>query len=190
MTELIMKPRAMRQAQAKVRRIIPQREQVLEKDLHQFDCLNAVIKETFCLHPMVPVLLPRESIQDVTIDGYEIPAKTQVFGNVWKKGRDPKSWENPEEFNPDRFIGCDIDFKGQDFELLPFGAGRIGCPGIALGAVTIELALAWLLHRFDWELPLGVRAEDLDLTEAYGITMHKIENLVLVAKPQLHESIC
>ncbi|GMH01224.1 hypothetical protein Nepgr_003063 [Nepenthes gracilis] len=190
MTELIMNPRATRQAQVEVRKIIPKREQVLEKDLHQFYYLKAIIKETFRLHPPSPVLLPRESIQDVTIDEYEIPAKSRVFVNVWEIGRDPKSWESPEEFNPDRFIGCDIDFMGQDFGLLPFGAGRRGCPGIALGAVTIELALAWLLHRFDWELPLGVRAEDLDLTEVYGISMHKITDLVLVAKPQLHESIC
>ncbi|GMH01222.1 hypothetical protein Nepgr_003061 [Nepenthes gracilis] len=183
MTELIMNPRVMKQAQAEVRSIIRQREQVSEKDLHQFDYLKAVIKETFRLHPPVPVLVPRESIQDVTIDGYEIPAKTRVFVNVWDIGRDPKSWENPEEFNPDRFVGRDIDFKGQDFELLPFGAGRRGCPGIALGAVTIELALAHLLHRFDWELPSGVRAEDLDLNEVFGISMHKVTDLILVAKP-------
>ncbi|GMH01230.1 hypothetical protein Nepgr_003069 [Nepenthes gracilis] len=190
MTELIMNPRVMKQAQAEVRSIIPQREQVSEKDLHQFDYLKAIIKETFRLHPPVPVLVPRESIQDVAIDDFEIPGKTRVFVNVWEIGRDPKSWENPEEFNPDRFIGRDIDFKGQDFELLPFGAGRRVCPGIALGVVAIELALARLLHRFDWELPLGVQAEDLDLTEVFGITMHKITDLVLVAKPHLHESIC
>ncbi|GMH01229.1 hypothetical protein Nepgr_003068 [Nepenthes gracilis] len=82
MTELIMNPRAMRQAQAEVRSIIPQRELVSEKDLHQFDYLKAIIKETFRLHPPVSVLLPRKSIQDVTIDEYEIPAKSQVFVNV------------------------------------------------------------------------------------------------------------
>lgn len=183
MTELIMNPKVMKQAQTEVRSIVRER-QVLESDLPRLHYLKAVIKEIFRLHPPVPVLVPRESIQDVNIAGYDIPAKTRVFVNAWAIGRDPQSWENPETFDPERFVGSTIDFKGQDFELLPFGAGRRGCPGIIFGTVTVELALAQLLHSFDWELPPGIEAKDLDLTEAFGISMHKTSDLIVVAKPR------
>ncbi|GAB4860610.1 hypothetical protein Ancab_035770 [Ancistrocladus abbreviatus] len=183
MTELIMNPQVMKKAQAEIRSVIGERLVVSESDLPQLHYLKAVVKEIFRFHPPVPVLVPRESIEHVNIDGYDIPAKTRVFVNVWAIGRDPKPWEDPEKFNPDRFVDSNIDFKGQDFELLPFGAGRRGCPGITFGEVIVELALAQLLYSFDWELPPGVQAKDLDLTEAFGISMHKISDLLVLAKP-------
>ena len=104
--------------------------------------------------------------------------KLVFFFNAWAIGRDPESWENPDVFEPERFMGsCStIDFKGQHFELIPFGAGKRSCPAITFGTARIELALAQLLHSFDWELPPGVTAKDLDMTEAFGITMHRIAN--------------
>ncbi|KAK9090284.1 hypothetical protein Sjap_023461 [Stephania japonica] len=183
MTELIMNPRVMQKAQSEVRSIVGERRSVSEIDLPQLNYLKAVIKEIFRLHPPAPVLVPRESMEDITIEGYEIPAKTRFFVNAWAIGRDPDSWERPENFEPERFIGSSIDYKGQDFELIPFGAGRRICPAITFGAVTVELALAQLLHSFDWELPPGVTPRDLDLTEVFGITMHRIANLIVLAKP-------
>ncbi|KAL6177545.1 hypothetical protein ACLB2K_049071 [Fragaria x ananassa] len=184
MTELLMNPKVLKKAQAEVRTVVGERRVVLEDDLHQLDYLKVVIKEIFRLHPPAPVLVPRESMEDVTIDGYDILAKTRIFVNAWAIGRDPESWENPEKFEPERFMGSTIDFKGQDFELLPFGAGRRGCPAITFSTASIELALAQLLHSFDWELPAGTAADDLDMTEVFGITMHRIANLIVVARPR------
>ncbi|KAJ0989458.1 hypothetical protein J5N97_007814 [Dioscorea zingiberensis] len=183
MTELIMNPRVMKKAQEEVRNIVGKRKFVLESDLPHLHYLKAVIKEIFRLHPPAPVLVPRESMEQVTIEGYQIPAKTRVFINAWAIGRDPESWENPEVFQPERFMNSSIDFKGQDFELIPFGAGRRGCPAITFGTVSVEIALAQLLHGFDWELPPGIRAQDLDMNEVFGITMHRISELFVVAKP-------
>nr|XP_048329053.1 cytochrome P450 71AP13-like [Ziziphus jujuba var. spinosa] len=183
MTELIMNPKVMEKAQAEVRRVVGERRVVIESDLSQLHYMKAVIKEILRLHPPAPLLLPRESMEHVTIDGYNIPAKTRIFVNVWAIGRDQESWEDPEIFEPERFMGSTIDFKGLDFELIPFGAGRRGCPGIAFGTASIELALAQLLHSFDWELPLGVTAKELDMTEVFGITMHRLADLIVLAKP-------
>ncbi|KAF8028986.1 hypothetical protein BT93_E1608 [Corymbia citriodora subsp. variegata] len=171
MTELVMNPKAIEIAQAELQSIVGDRK-------------SAIIKEVFRLHPPAPVLLPRESMEDVTINGYCIPAKTRFFVNAWSIGRDPQSWVDPEAFLPERFLDSTIDFKGQDFELIPFGAGRRSCPAITFGNASVEIALAQLLHSFDWQLPPGVQSKDLDMEEAFGITMHRIENLVVVAKPR------
>ncbi|XP_054807064.1 cytochrome P450 71AP13-like [Prosopis cineraria] len=182
MTELVMNPWAMEKAQNEVRGVLGERRIVLESDLPHLHYMKAIIKEIFRFHSPVPVLVPRESIEDVVIDGYKIPARTRVYVNAWAIGRDKESWEDPERFKPEKFLGSDIDFKGQDFELIPFGAGRRGCPAITFATAIIELALAQLLHSFDWELPPGISAKDLDLTEVFGISMHRRDHLYVVAK--------
>ncbi|XP_058103494.1 cytochrome P450 71AP13-like [Magnolia sinica] len=149
MTELIVNLRVMKKAQDEVRSVIGDRRTMLEDDLQRLSYLKALIKEIFWLHLPAPVLVLRESMEEVTITGYQIPTKTRFFINAWAIGRDPMSWENPEIFNPDRFIGNPIDLKGQDFELIPFGVGRRGYPTITFGAASIELSLAQLLHYFD-----------------------------------------
>ncbi|CAN0923813.1 Desmethyl-deoxy-podophyllotoxin synthase [Linum grandiflorum] len=145
---------------------------------------NSVIKETFRLHPPAPLLLPRESKRDCVVAGYEIPEKTKVIVNAWAIGRDPGTWEDPERFVPERFDGSEIDFKGMHFELIPFGAGRRICPGIAFGMANVELPVAQLLYHFDWELPDGVGVEDFDMTEDFAATMGRKNPLWLV--PRVH----
>jgi cytochrome P450 len=133
------------------------------------------------LQPPAPLLLPRETTKQCYVGGYEIPAKTLVYVSAWAVGRDPEAWENPYEFNPDRFLGSSIDLKGNDFELIPFGAGRRICPGIFIALATVELSLANLLHKFDWEMPSGV--EDIDMDDVLpGLVPHMRDALCLVPK--------
>ena len=104
----------------------------------------------------------------INIDGFEIPPKTMLQVNAWAIGRDPKYWKDPEEFIPERFTDSPIDFRGQHFELLPFGSGRRACPGMHMGTTTVELGLANLLYSFDWKLPDGMKEEDMDMGETAG----------------------
>ncbi|EOY14954.1 Cytochrome P450 [Theobroma cacao] len=154
---------------------------VNEDDVQGLIHLKAVIKKTFRLQPIVPLLVPRETMRKCNISGYEIPAKTLVYVNAWAVGRDSEVWENPKEFYPERFIGSSVDYKGLNFELIPFGAGRRICPGIHMGVASVELALANLLYKFDWEMPTGMNKEDLDFEVVPGITVHKKNALCLVA---------
>ncbi|CAI0399187.1 unnamed protein product [Linum tenue] len=183
MTYLMKNPIALRKAQEEVREAIEKKGFVKEEDIERLPYLSAVVKETMRLQPPAPLLLPRESSQDCELGGYKIPAKTTVYVNAWAIGRDPEAWgENPEEFKPERFVEKSIDMKGSDFALIPFGAGRRRCPGINLGLVTVELSLANLLYAFNWEMPVGTKSEDLDMEVLPGVTMHKKNALLLVAK--------
>ncbi|XP_062116105.1 cytochrome P450 71AP13-like [Humulus lupulus] len=184
MTELIINPKALEEAQAELQSVLGERKVVLESDLSELNYMKAIIKETFRLHPPAPVLVPRESLEHVTMEGYDIPVKTRIFVNAWAIGRDPETWEDPDTFKPERFLNSSIDFRDQDYELIPFGAGRRVCPAITFGTAVVEIALAQLLHSFDWELPTGVTPKDLDMTEVFGITMHRKVGLEVLAKPR------
>ncbi|KAI7731303.1 hypothetical protein M8C21_002579 [Ambrosia artemisiifolia] len=182
MTSLIRNPKVMHLAQEEVRNVIGNNGKITEDDLPKLAYLKSVIKETLRLYPPAPLLVPRETRKDAIVHGYQIKQKTLVYVNAWAIARDPKSWENQEEFLPERFMGSsEIDFKGNDFELIPFGAGRRICPGMSIGVVMVELLLANLLYLFDWGLPDGVRKEDIDFDATPGITMHKRNELCLLA---------
>jgi len=181
MTFLMKNPKAMRKAQEEVRNLFGNKGFVDEDDVQQLPYLKAVVKETMRLQPTAPLLIPRETTKECCVGGYEIPAKTLVYVSAWAVGRDPEAWENPYEFNPDRFLGSSIDLKGNDFELIPFGAGRRICPGIFIALATVELSLANLLHKFDWEMPSGV--EDIDMDDVLpGLVPHMRDALCLVPK--------
>uniref|UniRef100_A0A2N9GV61 Cytochrome P450 n=1 Tax=Fagus sylvatica TaxID=28930 RepID=A0A2N9GV61_FAGSY len=183
MTELLRHPKMMKKLQNEVRVIDGTKKDIIEDDLDKMHYLKAVIKEVLRLHPPFPLLVPRESIQDAKTQGYDIAAGTQVIINAWAIGRDPMSWDEPEEFQPERFLNSSIDFRGHDFQLIPFGAGRRGCPGINFSMATIELVLANLVHYFDWTLPGGAKGEDLDMTECIGLSIHRKFPLIAVAIP-------
>ena len=182
MTELIRHPEMMKKVQNEVREIVGNKKDITEDDLDKMHYLKAIIKETLRLHPPIPLLTPRKSIQDAKIDGYDIAAGTQVIINAWTIGKDPTLWDEPEEFQPERFLTSSIDFKGHDFQLIPFGAGRRGCPGISFAITTIELVLANLVRNFEWTLADGAIGKDLDMTESTGI-IHRKFPLIAIATP-------
>lgn len=184
MTELIKNPSTMRKAQEEVREFAKVKGKVVQEiNLSKMVYLKLVVQEALRLHPPAPLLIPRETTETCIIGGYRVPAKTRVFINAKSIATDPNYWENPNEFMPERFLNRDADFEGQSFELVPFGAGRRGCPGTNFAIMLVELALANLLYWFDWELPEGMGVENIDMEEAVGITMHKKTPLCLVASP-------
>ncbi|XP_058112892.1 cytochrome P450 71A1-like [Magnolia sinica] len=180
MTELIRNPRVMKKVRGEIRRIIGNKGKVQEDDLHQLDYFKLVVKETFRMHPAAPTLIPRETTRQCRLDGYDIAPKTLVFINALAIGHEPESWKNSREFWPERFIGNPIDYKGQDFQFIPFGAGWRICPGMHFGAMTVEISLANLLYSFNWELPSSMNREDINMSELPGITVHKKFPLLLM----------
>ncbi|XP_030449479.1 cytochrome P450 71B10-like [Syzygium oleosum] len=186
MAELARNPRVMRKARAEIRSCVGNKKWIVEDDLHELKYLKLVLKEAMRLHPPSVLLLPRETVDHFKLFGYNVDPKTRVQVNVWGIGRDPSLWEGPEEFVPERFEDSPIDYKGNHFELLTFGAGRRGCPAISMGMAVVELALANFLHSFDWELPEGMTEEDVSMEEGAGLTVFKKLPLILLPVKPSH----
>ncbi|TYH21690.1 hypothetical protein ES288_A04G065700v1 [Gossypium darwinii] len=186
LSEMIKNPRVMTKAQAEVRQVFQGKGNVDETGIHQLKYLKCVIKETLRLHPVIPLLIPIESMKNCVVNGFEIPAKTRVIVNAWAIGRDSNHWVKPEKFEPERFVNSSVDFIGTNFEFIPFGAGRRVCPGILFALPTVELPLAQLFFHFDWKLPRGMKQEDIDMTEVFGVSVRRKNDLVLV--PSLYHA--
>ncbi|RDX92348.1 Cytochrome P450 83B1, partial [Mucuna pruriens] len=183
MTALLKNPNVMKKVQEEVRNLFGDKNFINEDDIERLPYLKAVVKETLRLFPPSPLLLPRETMEQCNIDGYEIQPKTLVHVNAWAIAMDPENWEEPEKFYPERFIENSMELKGNEFEVIPFGSGRRMCPAKHMGIVNVELSLANLVHSFDWEVAEGINKEEmLDTQVKPGITMHKKSDLYLVAK--------
>ncbi|KAL0373117.1 UNVERIFIED_CONTAM: cytochrome [Sesamum calycinum] len=180
MAELLHNPPILSKARQELSNKIPPRELIQEQEIPHLPYIDAVIKETMRLHPATPLLLPHYTEQEAEIHGYIIPKHTQVFVNVWSILRDPAYWDDPTRFKPDRFLNSGIDVRGNDCKFIPFGAGRRICPGSDLAMRMASLIVSNLVHGFDWELPGGLKAEDMDMTDGVGMAPQKHEPLVIV----------
>ncbi|XP_027121701.1 xanthotoxol synthase-like [Coffea arabica] len=174
--------KAMLMAQAEIRGAVGNKDIVNEDDIQKLPCLKAIVKETFRLYPSAPLSVPRQTLANCIINGHEIQSNSIVYTNVWGIGRDPEYWENPNEFLPERCLNSSVDMKGKDFQLIPFGAGRRGCPGYSLVLAMVEVGLANLLYSFDWELRFGIKKDDIDTQVLPGLTMPNKNDLPLPAK--------
>ncbi|KAJ9565340.1 hypothetical protein OSB04_001306 [Centaurea solstitialis] len=179
-SELIRCPRVMEKLQAKLREAVKGKERIEEEDIQDLMYLKYVIKETFRLHPPLPLLVPRECREPCVINGYDIANKTKLLVNVFAINRDPEYWKDPESFIPERFENSPINIMGSEYEYLPFGGGRRMCPGASMGLANIELPLANLLYYFNWKLPNGGSHDELDMTELFGAVVQRKNKLVLV----------
>eukprot|EP00268_Persea_americana_P060057 TRINITY_DN7439_c0_g1_i1.p1 TRINITY_DN7439_c0_g1~~TRINITY_DN7439_c0_g1_i1.p1 ORF type:complete len:531 (-),score=76.57 TRINITY_DN7439_c0_g1_i1:445-2037(-) len=186
MAELMKCPGELRKVQEELAQVVGLDRKVHENDLDKLPYLKCAIKETLRLHPPIPLLL-HETAEDSEIGGYFIPAGTRVTVNAWAIGRDKSAWDDPETYKPDRFTkeGA-VDFKGNHFELVPFGSGRRSCPGMQLGLYALELTVAQLLHCFNWALPDGMKPSELDMGDVFGLTAPRAVRLVAVPTPRLN----
>ncbi|KAE8729735.1 Protopine 6-monooxygenase [Hibiscus syriacus] len=176
--------RVLKKAQDELDLHVGKHRQVEESDINNLVYLQAIMKETFRLHPPAPLSAPREAMEDCTIAGFPVAAGTSLLLNVWKLQRDPGIWEKPSDFLPERFVNdhANIDVRGQNFELLPFGSGRRICPGISFALQVLHLALARFLHGFK----LGTVSDNsIDMSESAGMAVRKATPLEVTLTSRL-----
>uniref|UniRef100_A0A7N0TG24 Cytochrome P450 n=1 Tax=Kalanchoe fedtschenkoi TaxID=63787 RepID=A0A7N0TG24_KALFE len=177
MSEIMKNRDIMFKAKDELERVAGKGKPIQDADIASLPYLKAVVKETLRMHPPAPLLLPRKNVVETELCEYMIPKGAQIYVNAWAIGRDPGTWEDPESFNPERFLDSDVDFRGTDFELIPFGAGRRICPGLPLAFKMVHLMLGSLINCFDWKLEGGAKPEDIDMDEKFGITLQKTQPL-------------
>nr|QNS29956.1 cytochrome P450 [Nothapodytes nimmoniana] len=185
MAELIRNPKDLKMVQQELCDVVGLHRKVEESDFDKLTYLKCALKETLRLHPPIPLLL-HETVEDSEVAGYFIPAKSRVMINAWAIGRDKSSWDDPETFKPSRFLKPGVpDFKGSNFEFIPFGSGRRSCPGMQLGLYALEMAVAHLLHCFTWELADGMKPSEMDMDDVFGLTAPRAIRLVAIPTPRL-----
>ncbi|KAF5740636.1 isoflavone 2'-hydroxylase-like isoform X1 [Tripterygium wilfordii] len=174
---LLNNPEALVKAQSELDNHIGPNRLIDESDLPKLPYLHGIIKETLRMYPAGPLLVPHASSEDCTVGGFRVPRGTILFVNAWAIQNDPKFWEEPRKFKPERHQG------GKDgFTLLTFGAGRRGCLGEGLAMKMIGLALGSLIQCFDW---VRVGEEMVDMTEGPGLSMPKVQPLLAKYRPRL-----
>ncbi|KAL2537955.1 Cytochrome [Forsythia ovata] len=173
MTELIRNPEIMSKARNELWDVVGRNNKVQESDISRLPYLQSVIKETYRYHPTGPLLIPHKAEVDTEISGYIVPKNSQIYVNIWAIGRDSNIWLNPDSFDPERFLKCEIDIKGQDFELIPFSSGKRMCPGFPLAARMVPLIVATLIHNFNWKPEKGMKPEEVDISEKFGVALQK-----------------
>ncbi|XP_071731466.1 cytochrome P450 CYP82D47-like [Rutidosis leptorrhynchoides] len=175
---------ALQIAKDEIDNTIGKNKQVDDSDINKLVYLQAVVKETLRLYPAAPFGAPRVFSKDCTVSGYHVPKGTWLIVNLSSIQRDPCIWSDPLDFRPERFLSephTHVDVKGRNFELIPFGAGRRHCPGIALSLQTLHIVLATLLQHFDIYMP---NDEKVDMTESAGLINAKASPLQVQLVPR------
>ncbi|XP_049934485.1 flavonoid 3'-monooxygenase-like [Nymphaea colorata] len=183
MAEMLQKAETLKKAQKELEEVVGLDSIVEESDVPKLQYLKAVVKETLRLHPVLPLLVPHCPSSSCSVGDYVIPKGTTVFINVWAIHRDPAFWDNPLDFDPERFLRePHWDFTGKDFRYFPFGSGRRICVGMAMAERIVGYCLASLVHSFNWRVP---EEEKLDLAQKLGTVMKKAVPLLAVPEPRL-----
>lgn len=192
MAELIRNPEKLKRLRQELDEVVGCNWKVEESDIDRLPYLHAAMKEILRLYLSGPLLVHHKAESSCEIGGFVIPKHSQVMVNAWAIGRDPSVWKNASEFMPERFLEVEnnkIEYGGQNFELIPFGAGRRISPGLLLGSRMVHFTVASLLHSFEWILPDGIKCEDLDMHDDYVLSLKKAAKLNAIPKPRLPHHI-
>ncbi|XP_057473361.1 dimethylnonatriene synthase-like [Actinidia eriantha] len=181
---LLNNPHALKTAQEELDLHVGRNKWVQESDIAKLKYLQAVVKETLRLYPPGPLSGPREAREDCRVGGYDIKKGTRLIVNLWKLQRDSRVWSDPHEFKPERFLvdHANVEFRGQQFEYIPFSAGRRMCPAVSFGLQVVHFTLARVLQGFDMSTSMGV---PVDMTEGLGIALPKVCPLEVLLTPRL-----
>lgn len=157
-----------------------------ERDLACLPYLRSVITETLRLYPLTPYLVPHEASSDCVVANgqYVITRGTMLLVDVFSMQRDPATWNDPDNFIPERFADDNDDANRDGHDkgiMLPFGMGRRKCPGEALAWKTVGMALGVMMQCFEWE---RIGKEKVDMSEGSGLTMPMAVSVMAMCRPR------
>jgi beta-ring hydroxylase len=146
-------------------------------DMRALVYTTRVINESMRLYPQPPVLI-RRALEPVTLGGYNIDAGTDFFISVWNLHRNPRIWDEPDAFKPERFpIDAPMPNEyTEEYAYLPFGGGQRKCVGDQFAIFESIVSLAMLMRRFDFELDES-KHPDGECGMTTGATIHTTNGL-------------
>nr|QNS30015.1 cytochrome P450 [Nothapodytes nimmoniana] len=180
MSLLLNHPEKLKMARDEINEQVKEDRLLEESDLPKLPYLRCIVNEALRLFPVAPLLLPHLSSDDCVVDGFLVPRGTVLLVNAYAIHRDPKLWEEPSEFKPERFQGIEGGKGGCNYKFIPFGMGRRACAGTTLAMRLIEIMLGTLIQCFDWE---RIGPELVDYEEGIGFTLPKAKPLEAMYRP-------
>ncbi|KAK4483059.1 hypothetical protein RD792_010236 [Penstemon davidsonii] len=188
--EMINQPDIFRKAHKELDDVVGRDRLVQESDLYKLNFVKACAREAFRLHPTAPFNVPHVSTKDTIVSGYFIPKDSHVLLSRPGLGRNPRVWNEPLKYMPERHIhdhddASDVVLVDTELNMFSFSTGRRGCAGVLLGSTMTTMLLARLIHGFTWNAPNGVAK--IDLAESKG-DLFLAKPLLALAKPRLNAS--
>ncbi|XP_022148957.1 isoleucine N-monooxygenase 2-like [Momordica charantia] len=184
MAELLNQPKILQKAIEELDRVVGRERLVQESDIPKLKYLTACARESFRLHPFSPFNIPHVSNADIVVAGYFIPKGSEVILSRSGLGRNPRIWEDPMRFDPERHLKdetVELGLSEPNLRFISFTRGRRGCVGSSLGTNITMMLLGRLLQGFSWSLPFGTTK--IEFSEADELSLPK--PLHLHAKPRL-----
>ncbi|XP_042506239.1 tyrosine N-monooxygenase-like [Macadamia integrifolia] len=158
LAEMINQPEMLCKATEEIDKVVGKERLVQESDTPQLNYIKACAREAFRLHPIAPFNLPHVSNADTMVAGYFIPKGSHVILSRIGLGRNPKVWDDPLKFKPERHLkdpSVEVKLVEPELRFISFSTGRRGCMGAALGSAMTVMLLARLLQGFNWGVTLG-----------------------------------
>ncbi|XP_040959238.1 phenylalanine N-monooxygenase CYP79D16 isoform X2 [Gossypium hirsutum] len=189
MAEMLNNPEILRKATDEIDSVVGKSRLVEETDIPKLNYIKCCAREAFRLHPSAPFNVPHVSNADTTVAGYFIPKGSRVL--ISRRGLDPKVWEEPLEFKPERHLNDEwgsgrVELTENELRFISFGTGRRGCIGVGLGSAVTMMLFARLIQGFTWEMPPNVTK--IDLSESEDDTL-LAKPLHALAKPRLSPAL-
>lgn len=188
--EMINQPDILDRACDEVDQVVGKHILVQESHLSKLNYVKACIKESFRLHPVAPFNLPHVSIKDAVVGGHFIPKDSHVLLSRLGLGRNPRVWDDPLKYKPERHIrdegSSDVVLVDPELRMLSFSFGRRGCPAVVLGSTMATILLARLIQGFSWRAPPN--KPKIDLVESDD-DLQLREPLIAQARPRLEPQV-
>ncbi|KAI3975465.1 hypothetical protein MKX01_004195 [Papaver californicum] len=185
LAEMINQPELLQKAVEEIDRVVGKDRLVQESDFPRLNFVKSCAREAFRLHPIAPFNLPHVAINDAVVAGYFIPKGSHVILSRTGLGRNPKVWDEPLKFKPERHLDGSgeqvVELVENDLRFISFSTGRRGCMGIPLGTSMTVMLLARLLQGFSWSAPPD---ETIELSES-SHDLFLAKPLCALAKPRL-----
>lgn len=176
---VLSEPGLQEDLQAELKREIGTERLPTLQDRARLPLLQATVLEVLRKSTVIPLALPHYTTEDSTVAGYHVSKGTTVLVNLWAVNHDPKNFQQPETFNPYRFLDEDGQLLvDQQTLLLPFSTGGRRCLGATLAKAELFMFLGCLLQRLHFHLQTD--SEPLNLDGTYGLTLKPCAYKVLV----------